>query len=280
MRLARRLIGVLLVLLLLGLSLAVYGFSVALSDPVVRRAEVALADWPEGERPRTVLLISDVHVVAPDMPPERVARIVDRMNALDPDLIVLTGDFISQKWGTRHYTPAEIVAQLARLRARLGVVAVLGNHDHHGDAAAFRRAFAASPIALLDNGAVRRGPFRVGGVDDYFTGHPNVPAMENALALLGDGPALVLSHNPDILPLLSGPTDAILAGHTHCGQIAIPFYGPLATMSLYGRRFACGRIVDSGRLLFVSAGLGTSLMPVRLGVPPDVWLIRFGPARR
>jgi predicted MPP superfamily phosphohydrolase len=280
MRVVRGLLAACLIAVLLCLAVLGYAYLEATRDPVVRRADVAVADWPAGEPPRTVLLISDVHVAGPDMPPERLARIVGQVNALRPDLIALTGDYVSYKGvATARYTAAQIVATLAGLHAPLGVVAVLGNHNHDDHATDFRGAFASSPITLIDNGAVRRRPFRVGGIDDLHTGPADIPAMERALTELGDGPALILSHNPDIVPMLTAPSAAVLAGHTHCGQIVLPFYGPLATMSRYGRRFACGRIEEHGRTTFVSAGLGTSLLPLRLGAPPDVWLIRFGPRR-
>lgn len=281
MRPVRWFLAILGAVIVAALALLGYAYSEALRDPVVRRADVTVADWPAGEPPRTVLLVSDVHVAGPDMPPARLARIVGRLNALHADLIVLTGDYISEKpVATALYKPAEIVAQLSALHAPIGVVAVLGNHDHvDRQAAAFRRAFAVSPITLLDNDAVRRGPFRVGGIDDLWSGRARVPVMEAALAALGTGPAIVLTHNPDALPQLTAPTAAVMAGHTHCGQIVLPVYGPLATMSRHGVRFVCGRVEDHGRTLFVTAGLGTSIVPIRLGAPPDVWLIRFGPRR-
>ena len=282
MRRIRRLTLILAILAAAGLALIGYMYSVALRDPVVRRADVVVGDWPAGEPARTVLLVSDTHVAGPDMPPERLARIVARLNLLHPDLIVLTGDYVSEKsLATRQYSPRAAVAPLAGLRARLGLVAVLGNHDHYTEvlAAEFRRAFAATPITLLYNEAVRRGPFVIGGVDDWGNGRPDLGGVEKAMTALGRGPRLFLSHNPDVAPALRIPTDAVMAGHTHCGQIDLPIFGPVATMSRFGNRFACGNIIDHNRQVFVAAGLGTSLLPLRLGAVPDVWLVRFGPQR-
>lgn len=265
--------------LLLGIALTLFAYRQALRPPVVRAAEVAVADWPAGEPPRSVLLVTDTHVAGPDMPPERLARIVARLNALAPDLVLLAGDYVSEKRvATRLYTAGEIVDVLAGLRAPLGVVAVLGNHDHWADPAGFRRAFAARDVPLLANRAVRRGPFVIGGVDDLSTGHADLPGTLRSMAAQGPGVRLLLSHSPDVAPSLTDPVAAVLAGHTHCGQIALPFFGPIITMSRYGRRFACGEIRDGGQRVFVSAGLGTSGLPLRFAAPPDVWLIRFGPA--
>jgi len=275
----RRLLVIAAALAVLGLALLCYAWWLALQPPVVREASIAVPGWPAGEPPRTVLLVTDTHVAGPDMPPSRLAGIVRSLNALKPDLVVLTGDYVSDKAVSTHrYSAEEAIAPLSGLRAPLGVVAVLGNHDYWRDAPAFRQAFARHRLTLLANQAIRRGPFVIGGIDDAPTGHQDIQATERAMAALGSGPRLVISHSPDILPRLKAPASAVLAGHTHCGQIALPFIGPIVTMSRYGRRFACGRIEHEGTTLFVSAGIGTSVVPLRFGVPPDVWLVRFGPA--
>jgi predicted MPP superfamily phosphohydrolase len=278
-RITRWLLGIAGALILLALALLGFAYWQALRDPIVREASIVVPDWPRGEPPRTVLLITDTHVAGPDMPPERLARIMDGLNRLKPDLVLLAGDYISEKEAaSRYYEPREIVAALARLRARFGVVAVLGNHDHWADPDGFRRAFAAHHVPLLANAAIRRGPFVIGGIDDVHSGHADLPATLRAMAALGAGPRLILTHSPDIIPAIDKPAAAIFAGHTHCGQIALPLIGAPVTMSAFGQRFVCGEIHESGKTIFVSAGLGTSLLPLRLGAPPDVWLVRFGPA--
>jgi len=266
--------------LLLGLALLAFAWWEARQPPIVRRAFVAVPDWPAGEPDRTVLLISDTHVHAPEMPPERLAGILRRLNGVKPDLILLAGDYLSEKpHAGQPYTADQAVSALAQLHAPLGVVAVLGNHDHWADPAGFRRAFAARGITLLANGAVRRGPFVIGGIDDEYTHHDNLPRTLGLMAKLGPGPRLVFTHSPDIIPAIHVPVAAIFAGHTHCGQVAPPLIGPIVTMSRYGRRFACGEIHDEGRRIFVGAGVGSSGLPIRFGAPPDVWLVRFGPDR-
>ena len=269
-------------LLLVALTLALLGWCywTAIADPVVREADVAMADWPTGAPPVRALLMSDLHVAGPDMPPERVARIVAQANALRPDIIFVAGDFISdRRASTRTYSFEEAVAPLAALRSRLGTVAVLGNHDHWRDAAEARAALRRVGVRLLDNDAAQIGPLAVGGLDDAFTHHADIAAMLNGLRGLA-GARLVLSHSPDPFPTLGRDASLMLAGHTHCGQIRLPLIGALSTMSAYGDRYACGLIEENGRTLIVSAGLGTSLLPLRLGAVPDMWLIRLGPGPR
>jgi hypothetical protein len=277
-RALRRTLQRLFLILLLGAVAAVgWAYWTAVSPPVVRRARVAAAGWPAAVPPLRLLLLSDIHVGGPDMPPARVSRIVEQINRLGPDIVLIAGDFVTDKrLATRHYSHDEAVAPLAALRPRLGTVAVMGNHDHWRDSAAAHRALARAGIRVLDNQAVQMGPLAVGGLDDDFTGRANLAATLVALRKL-EGPKLLLSHSPDPFAQPAPDVFLMLAGHTHCGQVALPLIGPLSTMSKYGRRYACGVVRERGRTLIVTAGLGTSGIPLRLGAVPDMWLVEIGP---
>ena len=269
-----------LILVALGLLLLAWCYWSAVADPVVREADVQLPGWPGGAAPIRVVLISDLHVSAPDNPPERIARIVGQINALRPDLVLIAGDFLTEKSvSTRNYGADEIAAALAGLRPRLGTFAVLGNHDHWIDGPGMRRALAGRGIRVLVNEAVRAGPLVIGGLDDAFTGHNRDAATHAAMRRL-PGARILLSHSPDPFATLPADIGLMLAGHTHCGQIRLPLIGALKTMSAYGQRYACGLVVENGRSLIVTAGLGTTGVPLRLLAPPDLWLVTVGPVRR
>jgi hypothetical protein len=256
-----------------GTLLLLFCYWSAVREPTVRNARIAVSGWPSGTPPLRLLLISDVHVGGPDMPPARLRRIVAQINRLSPDIVLIAGDLVTDKrLATRHYSHDEAVAPLAALRPRLATVAVLGNHDHWRDAAAARRALARAGIRLLENRAVQVGPVAVGGLGDDFTGRADLPATLAALREL-KGPRLILSHSPDPFAKPAPDVFLMLAGHTHCGQVAPPLIGPLSTMSDYGDRYACGVIREGGRTLVVTAGLGTSGIPLRLGAVPDMWLV-------
>lgn len=273
----RRLQQIFLILLFAGAALVALAYATAVSTPVVRNARLAVAGWPSGVPPMRLLLLSDIHVGGPDMPPARVARIVEQANRLGPDLVLIAGDFITDKrLATRHYSHDEAVAPLAALRPRLATLAVLGNHDHWRDPAAAHRALARAGIRVLDNQAVQVGPIAIGGLDDAFTGRDELPATLAALRRLR-GPRLLLSHSPDPFAEPAPDVFLMLAGHTHRGQVALPLIGPLSTLSKYGRRYACGLVREGGRTLIVTAGLGTSGIPLRLGAVPDMWLVELGP---
>lgn len=265
----------------LALLLLVKGYWNATRNPVVRTATVPVADWPETQAPLTILLISDTHVAGPDMPPERLSRIVEALNRLKADVVLVAGDFVSEKRvATRIYTADEVIAPLAGLKAPLGVVVAPGNHDHWFAADALRGALEKRGLRVLQNQAVKLGPLIVGGVDDDYSGHDDVAATLAAMDSLGEGIPIILSHSPDITPEVDRRVAAILAGHTHCGQIRFPFIGAVTYVSRFGDRFACGAINYRGQRVFVGAGLGTSLLPLRYLTPPDAWLITLKPATR
>lgn len=273
----RRTIRILILLVVVGIGMLWYGYSTARSDPVVRETRIAVRDWPAGERPLRILLLSDIHVAGPDMPPERLERIVAHANGLRPDAVLIAGDFISEKTVATHvYSFDEIAGPLAGLRARLGVFAVLGNHDHRVDADAARAALGRANVRVLNNEAARAGPLAIGGLDDDHTGHADLGRTLAAMQATGGVPVL-LSHSPDPFPDVPGQVPLMASGHTHCGQISLPFIGPISTMSRHGNRYACGRIDEDGQTLIVSAGLGTSILPIRSGAVPDMWLIEIGP---
>ena len=252
--------------------------------PVVRRAEVALpfpADAPRA--PVTVALLTDTHLSGPDNSPARMARIVAQINALKPDLILLGGDYIGDAKGGATYDARASIASFAGLRAPLGVVAVLGNHDSRSkknrralSGADWQAAFARMGITLLQDGAVRRGPLAIGGLQDVYTHRIDLPATLAAMARVGGAP-LILSHGPDVFPTLPDAPSLTLVGHTHCGQVALPFAGIVYVPSKYGTRYACGLYRDGARTMIVAGGVGTSGLPIRMLAPPDIWLITVRP---
>ena len=207
------------------------------------------------------------------MPPSRLARIVRQVNALGADVILLAGDFVSDKRSaTRKYSGAQGLASLSDLRARGGVFAVLGNHDHWRDAAEISRALRKANIRILDNEAVTIGGMRLGGVDDEYTGNADLKRTVAAMRSAPGGKVL-LSHGPDIGPATPKDVTLILAGHTHCGQIKLPIFGAISYVSKYGERFGCGLITEESRRVVVTAGIGTSVLPFRPGAPSDIWVL-------
>ncbi|HSJ79469.1 MAG TPA: metallophosphoesterase [Erythrobacter sp.] len=270
-----------LLVLALGCALAAKVWYDTMRAPVVERLVVESTALPAGAEPVTIALLADIHVAGPDMPPERLERIVAQVNALKPDVVAIAGDLVSKKrTATRIYSAADVVAPLAQLSAPLGVILVPGNHDHWFDWEALAAELARYPqITVLRNQTALRGPLVIGGVDDDFTGRADLAATTAAMPRSA-GARIVLTHSPDIFPQVPVDVDVVLAGHTHCGQIAWPWGGAPATMSDYGNLYACGVTRQHGKTLVTSAGLGTSLLPMRLFTHPEIWLIEIRPPQR
>ncbi|WP_137863754.1 MULTISPECIES: metallophosphoesterase [unclassified Sphingomonas] len=268
-----------LIVLLAGLALSFAGlvgwcYREATSDPVVRRAEVAM---PGLDRPVRIALLSDIHIGTVAMGPARLGRIVGQVNALEPDLVVIAGDFIfgHDPQGAAKLGPP-MVGPLRQLRAPLGVAAVLGNHDYWTGPQAVRDQLQRAGVTVLENQAALRGPIALGGVSDDFSHHADAPATLRAARALGR-PIVLVTHSPDIAPDLPGDARLLLAGHTHCGQALIFGHNIAPQVSRYGTRYRCGLVREGTRTVIVTAGLGTSGVPFRLGARPDVWLVTLVP---
>ena len=248
-------------------------FSDTMATPLVMRTNIALQSFPAEAPPITIALISDIHIAGPDMPPERLGKIVEQINALSPDYLLVAGDFISEKrTATRIYTAEEAIAPFKELDDRIAKIAVPGNHDHWFDLPALNAALEKADFRVLVNDAVRAGPLVIGGLDDDFTGRADLTRMLAAMSRL-EGGRIALSHSPDPFPDLPADFGLMLAGHTHCGQIRYPWGGSPASMSDYGDRYACGRVDENGNTVITGAGLGTSLLPIRFFSKPEIWLI-------
>ena len=277
--------GLGIALMLLASLFLIVGLREAASRPVERRLTLALPGWPSDARPIRIALLSDIHFGSYAMDAGRLRRIVGQVNAARPDLVLLAGDFVAghDPTGAAQRT-AGLEAPLSDLNAPLGVVAVLGNHDHWASPNAVRAALVRAGITVLGNEAARRGPLAILGVDDAFSGHDDVAATVASWQTIGGIP-LVLTHTPDLVHKLSGEFPLVLAGHTHCGQVVLPWLGPILTRSpkqqwrtLYDRRYRCGVVRDVNRIVVVTAGVGSGTSPVRLGAPPDWWLLKVGAA--
>ena len=235
---------------------------------VVRDIELALPRWRlDGLRAG---VLSDVHAGVPHMPLAKLARAVDALNDRAPDVHLLLGDYLdsSQPW-RRRLAPELVAKELARLRAPLGTIAVIGNHDWRNSGDRVWRALEAEGVTVLEDRAVElANGLWVAGLGDMRHRRPDVARALREIP--EDAPAIVLSHDPDMFPEVPERVSLTLAGHTHGGQVAIPLLRRPLLPSYYGERYARGHVIEHGRHLFVSSGLGTSGLPIRFLAPPEV----------
>jgi len=245
--------------------------------------------WPDKQH-LSITVIADLHAGGPNMGLARVAQVVDAANALGSDLTVVLGDyFATHRFITEHVPHAAWAAELGRLKARLGVYAIFGNHDWWYDIEGTRAALHHVRIPVLENNAVLLGQpgrrFWLAGLGDqlaYILGPSQFRGVDDLPGTLAqvrtDDPVILLAHEPDIFPRVPARVALTIAGHTHGGQIKFPMMEPLWVPSEFGARFAYGHIVEHERHMVVSGGLGTSIVPLRLGVPPEIVRVRLGGA--
>jgi predicted MPP superfamily phosphohydrolase len=237
----------------------------------VLRATVRVPNLPAPFVGTTVALISDVHH-GPYVPRVYIRHAVALTNALRPDIVALCGDYVFR--GRRYIAPG--IAELGKLRARLGRFAVLGNHDHYHGVSETRDALARAGITEVDNSGVwlERGGarLRVCGVDDFWHG---VQDLDAALGSATERDAVVLlSHNPDYVEEIADRrVGLVLSGHTHGGQVVVPCLGAPRVPSMYGQKYLQGLVQGPACQVFVTRGLGTVAPPVRFHCPPEVALI-------
>ncbi len=265
-------------LVLVGWSLGVWAFMVEPNTLQVRHVAVESARW-RGP-PLRIGIISDTHVAAPHMDVARVREVVERMNAERPDIVVLLGDHAGG------HEPADVRAAPERsevlqgveafgaLRSPLGTFAVLGNHDSWFDDRATAAALARADAVLLENRAVRvarpGGAFWVGGLADMDSPRLTTSAPTTLAHADDDAPVIVLSHWPDPFAAIPDRVALTLAGHTHCGQVNLPMLGRPVLPSPGSYRWPCGLYDEGGRKLFVTGGVGVSILPVRFRAPPEI----------
>lgn len=243
----------------------------------LRRAEVRISGWPRSFDGMKIVVLSDLHL-RPAWRGAHLERIVRAVNAEAPDLIFFLGDFINGTGGTgSNLSEAELTAFLKQFHAPLGVYAVLGNHEFWYGYTRIRNAVENAGITVVENCAVpirrREETIHVCGADDLFTGEVD---LERAFADIPEGEAvLFLTHNPQLVERLEpGRAAVAFAGHTHGGQIRLPWIGSdFLPESIRPHHEPGLHRTSNGILLFLSSGIGTSPLPIRWNCPPEIGVL-------
>ncbi|MDR3372298.1 MAG: metallophosphoesterase [Ancalomicrobiaceae bacterium] len=263
---------------------------------VVKRYDMALPGWPTGAKPLTAALVADIHAVDPWMTLPRIEEIVATTNALRPDIILLLGDYMaSVRIKNRSLMPAEWAPVLGKLKAPLGVHAILGNHDYwwNGGPEPVRHGLEAVGIPVYMNEGRK---IAADGHDFWLTGttsvlssplydfpfgpgiHSGQDDLKAALAAVtDDAPILHMAHEPEMIRHMPERVALTLSGHNHGGQISLPWLGAPALWRGHDEsaRYVYGTYTEAGRHLLVSGGLGCSMLPIRFGVPPEIVLVQI-----
>lgn len=270
---------VLIGLLILLVDLAIWAFIIEPSFIRVKETRIEVRNWPPELAGYKIAFITDPHVGGPHIGLRKVEEIVAKANALNPDLTLLGGDYVIRIIGGHDVAPEDIAAAFAKLTAKQGVYGVLGNHDWWMEPGRIRAAFENNAIPMLENKAV---PLEANGKGFWIVGVGDFTENKHDIAkafadVTGKQPVILLTHSPDVFPELPLRAVLTLAGHTHGGQVYVPFLGRPVIPSIYGQRYAMGLIQEDGKQLFVSSGIGTSILPVRFLTPPEISVLTLYP---
>jgi predicted MPP superfamily phosphohydrolase len=263
------------ILFLLG-SVVFWAFLVEPNRLAVRHETITINHWPRELSDLKIAVISDIHAGGWFIDDEKLRLIVERTNQLQPDLVVILGDYMVGNSSTSQRVDPEVFGSVLKdLRASLGVYSVLGNHDWWWDGPRVRRGLEANNIKVLDDEVVevkaRGRSLWLAGLADLWT---RPQRIGQTIAQIPEGaPVIALTHNPDIFPRLPERIQLLLAGHTHGGQIRFPIMGMVVSPSRVGDHYAQGHVFENNHHLFVTTGIGTSILPLRFGVPPEIVLL-------
>ncbi len=260
-------------------ALAVAGVVSESRHVLVRSMELPLKDLPPELKGLKMAVLSDLHR-GPVVSKDYLARVVEMVNRQQPDLVLLPGDFVSKS--SVYFD--DIATLLGDLKPKIATVATLGNHDHWEGREVAHQALERAGAHLLHNRCLHLGLDRklggnappglcLVGVDDLWAGEPDLAqALQGASSQV---PRVLLSHNPDFAEEqaaldLGQRIDLQLSGHTHGGQVVIPGVGPVASGSNYGVKYLAGWAQGPAWPVFTTRGVGTSVLPVRVGAEPEI----------
>jgi predicted MPP superfamily phosphohydrolase len=255
---------------------AFWGFLIEPGRLVVHEQTIQIDKWPPQLDGLRIAVLSDLHVDNRFITEKKLRTIVARTNQLQPELIVILGDYIAGAGRTTERVEPEVFSPILKdFRAPLGVYSVLGNHDWWYSGAKVRKVLEQNGIKVLENESAKvdaRGTsFWLVGLADLWT---RPQRIADTVATVPEGqPLIALTHNPDIFPNVPQRVQLVLAGHTHGGQVRFPIIGPVISSSEYGDRWVQGHVFEDNHHLFVTTGIGTSIVPVRFGLPPEIVIL-------
>jgi len=273
----RRLITLCLLFTGIALGCLWYGFRIEPNTLKVRKVIIESPYWTQA--PLKIGLMSDLHIGGRHVYPPRVNKIVDLMNVEEPDIILLAGDYVNshEPKSERRKTENDTInwghAILGDLNAPLGVYAVLGNHDLLYGAKVVQANMEAQGIEFVDNRAsVIADRLCLFGIADEQFGKPTDDGYYNCPV---NFPILGLMHNPDSFFRVPTRTALMVAGHSHGGQINIPIIGRRMAPIKVDKRYAYGLNSVGDTPVFVTAGIGMSIIAARFRAPPEIVLIEL-----
>jgi uncharacterized protein len=235
--------------------------------------QVAFPKPIELKHPLRLVVLSDLHVGSHHADLERLANIVNEISKRKLDILILPGDFVNmQIFGGGRVRPESVAKVLAPLTQRIPTFAVLGNHDSQYGLEHVESSLTAVGVTVLRNSWSRcstsAGDIFIVGLEDESTGSPNFTGA--SIGIPKNAPLLVIAHDPASFSQIPDQPLIVISGHTHGGQVRLPWVGAVVNASAAPLAWSHGYIRLGLRHLIVSAGIGTSVVPIRFRCPPEI----------
>jgi predicted MPP superfamily phosphohydrolase len=239
----------------------------------INHVEIKSTDIPEPFNGKKIVFISDIHH-GPYLSIERVHELVKQINGLQPDIILLGGDYVHRE--SKYIIP--FFSKIKKLNSKLGIYAVLGNHDHWEDAELTKKLMIENGIKLCDNQSfwvkIKNDSIKIGGVGDLWE---DIQLIDNTIHDTKKNDfCVLLSHSPDYLEKLNtDKVDLTLSGHTHGGQVTFfGFWAPIVP-SKYGQKYRYGLKKFGEIQSYISSGVGSVTPPLRFFCRPEIVLLKL-----
>lgn len=237
--------------------------------------EIKLPKWDDKLDGLKIALVSDIHVGAGPLENWRMTQIVKKTNAAKPDIILLLGDYVNAGPYYSKMEMSRLSAYLRRLKAPLGVYSILGNHDSYFGVHLIRKMLSDGNVILIENSnkkiSTPKGDFYLAGIADPIT--QNYFYRPTFAGIPQGAPVVFLSHSPDVFREIPPAASVMFSGHTHGGQVKLPFIGKIAKNLKFEKGASEGLFQKDGKTAYITRGLGTSRIPVRFLTPPTITIV-------
>lgn len=243
---------------------------------VIRNIDISLKKWHSEHNSLKIVFLGDLHTKPIDL--DRLKRVVSKVNDQKPDIVLSIGDYVNGNSYKETLYPRVIAKELGKIKSKYGFYTVLGNHDYDYNPLRIRKELEKNGIKVLENDTlpldIEGKRLWLIGIQDFSVCHTHLDYNTKQVSD-EENPVILLSHTPDVFPEVDERIELTLAGHTHGGQVIIPFYGPIYVPSKYGKKYSKGYFEEGNKKMFVTGGIGTSVFPVRFNNFPEIIILNI-----